>query len=61
LRAFEVYQFGCMALQKLKTRGTQRVIVQYQQVNVADGGQAMVAGRVARASRRGRRGQKNAQ
>jgi hypothetical protein len=59
-RAFEVYQSGCMALQKLKTRGTQRVIVQYQQVNVADGGQAMVAGRVARASRSGRRGRKNA-
>lgn len=59
-RAFEVYQSGCVTLQKLKTKGTQRVLVQYQQVNVADGGRAVVAGRVARASRRNRRGGGNA-
>jgi hypothetical protein len=30
----DVYHAGCLVLQKLKTKGTQRVIVQYQQVNV---------------------------
>ena len=32
----DVYQNACLTIQKLKTKGTQRVIVQYQQVNVAD-------------------------
>jgi hypothetical protein len=43
-RLFEVYQSGCLTLQKLKTRGRQYVVVQHQQVNVASGGQAIVAG-----------------
>ena len=54
-RQMEVYQAGCLVLQKLKTQGTQRVVVQYQQVNVGDGGQAVVAGRMGGGSRnRGR-------
>ena len=52
-RLFEVYQSGCLVLQKLKTGGTQRVVVQYQQrVNVANGGQAVVAGKLGRGSRK---------
>jgi len=52
-RLMDVYQNGCLTLQKLKMRGTQRVVVQYQQVNVGDGGQAVVAGKLgARAPRR---------
>ncbi len=31
-RMFEVYQSGCLTLLRLKTRGTQRVLVQHQQV-----------------------------
>ena len=58
-RLFEVYQSGCVTLQKLKSGGRQHVVVQYQQVNVADGGQALVAGKVAQGSRRGRRKAKN--
>ncbi len=46
----DVYQNACLTLQKLKMDGTQRVLVQYQQVNVGPGGQAMVAGRVSRGS-----------
>jgi len=49
-RMMDVYQAGCLALLKLKTRGQQRVLVQY--VNVGSGGQAVVAGRVDRGSRR---------
>jgi hypothetical protein len=45
-RMMDVYQAGCLTLQKLKSGGTQRVEVQYQQVNVGSGGQAVVAGRV---------------
>jgi hypothetical protein len=53
-RMMDVYQAGCLALLKRKTRGQQRVLVQY--VNVGAGGQAVVAGRVDRGSRkRGRR------
>lgn len=51
-RLMETYQTGCLTLLKLKNRGRQRVLVQY--VHVGPGGQAVVAGRVARA--RGRRG-----
>jgi hypothetical protein len=53
-RMMDVYQNGCLSLLKLKTRGTQRVVVQHQQqVNVAEGGRAVVAGKLeARASRR---------
>ena len=50
-RAFEVFQGAVLTLQKLKTRGRQHVLVQYQQVNVADGGQAVVAGKLHRGSR----------
>lgn len=60
-RMMEVYQAGCLALQKLKTGGEQRVLVQYQQVNVGPGGQAVVAGRVRQGSRRPGRRRKNAQ
>ena len=52
-RMMEVYQAACLTLQKLKTRGQQRVLVQYQQVTVEHGGQAVVAGRVGRGSRKG--------
>jgi hypothetical protein len=58
-RQMEVYQAGSLVLQKLKTRGTQRVLVQYQQVNVANGGQALVAGRVRGSRNRGRGRSKN--
>lgn len=60
-RMMDVYQAGCLTLQKLKTRGTQRVLVQYQQVNVGDGGQAVVAGRIGRGSRNRGKGRKNGQ
>ena len=49
-RMMDVYQAGCLALLKLKTKGQQRVLVQY--VNVGSGGQAVVAGRVDRGSRK---------
>jgi hypothetical protein len=58
-RMMEVFQAGCLTLLKLKTGGTQRVDVRYQQVNVATGGQAVVAGQVRRGSRKGGRGGKN--
>jgi hypothetical protein len=41
-RMFDVSQSGCLALQKLQTRGQQHVNVQHQQVNVTHG-QAIVA------------------
>jgi hypothetical protein len=50
-RQFEVYQSACLVLQKLKTGGTQRILVQQQQVNVGPGGQAVVAGRMGQGSR----------
>lgn len=34
----DVYQNACLVLQTLKTKGTQRVVVQYQQMNVNEGG-----------------------
>jgi hypothetical protein len=55
-RMMDVYQQGCLVLQKLKTGGAQRVLVQYQQVNVKAGAQAVVAGKVGRGSKGGRRG-----
>ena len=59
-RMMDVYQAGCLTLQKLKTGGTQRIIV--QQVNVGSGGQAVVAGRVGRRGlRAGGRVKRNAQ
>jgi hypothetical protein len=45
-RLSEVYQSGCITLQKLKTCGRQQVVVQH--VNVGPGGQAVVAGRLSR-------------
>ena len=59
-RMFEVYQSGCLTLLKLKAGGTQRIIVQQQQVNVGSGGQAVVAGRLREGSRKRGRGGKNA-
>lgn len=50
-RLFEVCQSGALALLKLKLKGRQRVVVQHQHVTVADGGRAVVAGTVERASR----------
>ena len=52
---------GCLTLLKLKTRGQQRVLVQHQQVNVANGGQAIVAGKLEGGSRGGEKGRKNGQ
>ena len=54
-RLMDAYQSGCLTLQKLKTKGTQRVVVQHQQVHVGDGGQAVVAGRIEGGARRGGR------
>lgn len=56
-RLMDTYQAGCLALLKLKTRGQERVIVQHQQVNVSNGGQAVVTGTVRGGSRR-RRGRR---
>ena len=50
-RLFEAFQAGCLTLQKLKTGGRQHVVVQHQQVNVGQGGQAIVAGKLGRGSR----------
>lgn len=58
-RMMDVYQAGCVTLLKLKTGGEQRVAVQYQQVNVGPGGQAVVAGRVGGGSRGRGKGGKN--
>ena len=43
VRLFECSQTAALTVQKLKSNGTQRVEVKYQQVNVADGGQFVVA------------------
>ena len=37
-RMMDVYQQACVVLQKLKTGGAQRVVVQYQQVIIDRGG-----------------------
>jgi hypothetical protein len=42
------FQQGLLTLQRLRTGGTQRVIVQH--VNVNEGGQAVVAGEVSQAA-----------
>ena len=57
-RMMQVYQEGLLALQRFRTGGKQTVVVQY--VQVANGGQAVVAGKLGRGSRGGRRG-KNGQ
>lgn len=49
-RLFEVSQAGCMTLQRLHTGGKQTVVVQH--VNVEQGGQAVVAGRLEGGRRR---------
>lgn len=45
-RLFEVCQTGAATILKLKLKGRQRVVVQHQQVNVGNGGRAVVAGRL---------------
>jgi len=55
-RLFEVSQNGCVTLQRLKTGGKQTVVVQH--VNVEQGGQAVVAGRLEGGRRRRRKAQK---
>jgi hypothetical protein len=51
-RMFDASQAPALTLQKIQSGGKQHVVVQYQQqVNVSDGGQAVVAGRI-RGSRR---------
>ena len=57
-RLIDAYQSGCLTLQKLKTKGTQRVVVQHQQVHVGDGGQAVVAGRIEGGGAEGRESEK---
>jgi len=57
-RLMEAYANGCLALQKLQTGGTQRVLVQHQQVAVTQNGPAVVM-QTRRSQRRrggGRRG-----
>ena len=51
-RLFEVSQGGCVTLQRMKTGGKQHVVI--QRVNVEQGGQAVVAGRVEGGRRRGK-------
>lgn len=55
-RLLDVYQTAAITLQKLKAKGQQHVLVRYQQVNVSDGGQAIVATDVRGGSGRKRRG-----
>ena len=55
-RLLGVYQTAALTLQKLKTKGQQRVVVQYQQVNVGEGDQAVVATTVRGGLRRKGRG-----
>ena len=55
-RLFEVSQGGCLTLQRMKTGGTQTVVVQH--VNIEQGGQAVVAGRVEGGRRRRGKAQK---
>jgi len=44
-RMMQVYQEGLLTLQKIRTGGKQTVVVQH--VQVSDGGQAVIAGRIA--------------
>ncbi len=52
-RLMDAYQRGMLTLDRLRTGGRQTVVVQH--VTVGDGGQAVVAGSVARGRRRGAR------
>jgi hypothetical protein len=55
-RLFESFQAATLCLQRLKTGGAQRVVVQYQQqVNVETGGQAMVGTRLGTGGRQQRK------
>ena len=56
-RMMTAYQSGALTMQRLKTGNRQQMIVRhvYQQVNMGDGGQALVRGEV-NASRRGAKG-----
>jgi hypothetical protein len=51
-RMMDAYQHGLLTLQKIRSGGTQTVIVQH--VNVGDGGRAMVAGQVKVRGKKGR-------
>lgn len=53
-RLMSTFQDGMLALQRIRAGGAQTVVVQHQHVNVADGGQAVVAN-VAPRGRKGRR------
>jgi hypothetical protein len=61
-RLMDVYQNGMLVLHKLRTGGKQTVtvkhVVVHQQVQVNEGGQAVIAGTVKQ-RRRGSRGWKN--
>jgi hypothetical protein len=56
-RMSTAYQQGMLTLQRWRTGGNQNVTVRYiQQVNVTEGGQAVVAGGRVTSKARGRRG-----
>jgi hypothetical protein len=57
-RFMEVYQGAFLTLMKVRTGGKQTVVVQHQQVNVSDGGQAVIAGNIKAGGRRGRANRK---
>ena len=59
VRLFESAQNAALTVQKLKSGGTQRVEVRYQQVNVGQGGHAVGTERVGRGARRSGRVAKN--
>lgn len=52
-RLMAVFMTGCEVLHKLQRRGTQRVIVQHQQVVVAPDGQMLIVNNPARRRKRG--------
>ncbi|HME20447.1 MAG TPA: hypothetical protein VKI44_03655 [Acetobacteraceae bacterium] len=52
-RMMTVFQDGLLTLQKIRSGGTQHVVVQH--INVGDGGRAVVAGEVKVRRKRGRR------
>jgi hypothetical protein len=53
-RLMQVYQSACLTLQRIKTGGKQTVVVQH--VQVADGGQAVIAASVGARDQRGPEG-----
>jgi len=54
-RLMDTYANGCLALQKLQCGGTQRVLVQHQQLTVTQNGPAVIVNRPSRTPRRGSR------